>query len=70
MIDFATATADDREQCLGRNFRSILVTGFDPAERFTMALIDGRLVALVGDPQSALTTYLGGTDPESEGAGQ
>lgn len=69
MIDMTNATADDREQVLGAEFRQITVLRASFSEPMvTIAILDGNKVALVGDPQQALAVFLGGSTPTPETA--
>lgn len=70
-ISFAQASPDDREAALGREFRNIYVesANFD-GFGCVVAHIDGRRVALIGDPQKALATYLAGGLPCGEAQGE
>jgi hypothetical protein len=70
-ISFEHATADDKEAALGREFREIHVesANFDGAG-VVVAILEGRRVALIGNPQQALTTYLGGVMQRIETQGE
>ncbi len=62
--DISIATEDDKEVCFGREFRAIPMLRMNspgPGSCLMVeCLIEGRKVALIGDPQEALRTYLGG----------
>ncbi|VVE44161.1 hypothetical protein PHO31112_04312 [Pandoraea horticolens] len=59
---FVAATPDEKAQLLGQEFRNIDVLGFEVTDGvcFTEILLDGEAFILVGDPQEALKTFLGG----------
>ena len=59
IFEFIGATPDDREATLGREFREIEVLRSDCCE-FTVIVLEGRQIALLGDPVECLKTYLGG----------
>ena len=61
--DFSQASDEDRRTLLGDEFASVLVQriGFSPSGlMYVECLLDGGIRMLVGDPQKALATYLGG----------
>ena len=61
--DLTGATEEDRRTLLGDEFASVLVRriGFSPnGLMYVECFLDGDLRMLVGDPQKALATYLGG----------
>ncbi len=61
VFDMRQTTPDEREQILGREFRELRVLGFKPSPPMhTIVILDGVRTTLVGDPQQALRTYLGG----------
>jgi hypothetical protein len=64
MIDFDFATSDEKEQLLGREFReiSVLSVSFAGPATKTKILLNGEVLVLVGDPVTALLTYLAGGD--------
>ena len=66
-ISFVGASADDKAQLLGPEFRNIDVLDFeaDGGVMVTTIIIEGHTIALVGDPQEALKTYLGGTSDQA-----
>lgn len=63
-IDMTQATPADREQFLGREFRLIHVLSFAVRNFtcYTVAILGGCPVELLGDPVQALRVYLGGSE--------
>ena len=61
-IDFTKATADEKEQLLGREFRNIHVISqwFHDGVCRTEILFNGDHLILIGDPTACLKTTLGG----------
>lgn len=61
-ISLKDASRQDKVQLLGEAFAAIEVldADFSGAQPVVRVLLEGKLVTLVGDPQDALTTYLGG----------
>lgn len=63
--DASTITPDERRQLLGPEFFSIHVLriGFGVAGGMRVeCILNGRVTTLIGDPQEALATYLGGQE--------
>jgi hypothetical protein len=56
------ATGDDKVMTLGDEFRHIEVLDVDFADgvMVTRIILGGQCITLIGDPQDALKTYLGG----------
>lgn len=67
-IDWTRVSADDKESLLGREFRNLTVRSFKVSNgvMFTVVILEGREVTLVGDPCEALKVYLGGQPPTPE----
>ncbi|VVE37520.1 hypothetical protein [Pandoraea terrigena] len=65
---FVGATADEKAQLLGQEFRNIEVIGFEVTDGvcFTEILLDGEVLTLVGYPQEALKTFLGGQGSKTQ----
>jgi hypothetical protein len=66
-VSFAGISADEKVQLLGDEFRNIAVLDFESTEGVmcTRIIFDGQVIMLIGDPQEALKTYLGGTGNET-----
>lgn len=66
-ISFATASADEKEQLLGPEFRNIHVLDFKSKDgvMVTRILLGGKDLTLIGDPQEALKTHLGGQSDDT-----
>lgn len=60
-IDFTKATADEKEQLIGREFRNIHVISqwFSSGVCFTEIVFNGERATLVGDPVGCFKTLLG-----------
>lgn len=61
-LDFTKATADEREQLVGREFRNIHVISqwFSDGLCHTEIIFNGERLTLIGDPVGCLKTHLGG----------
>jgi hypothetical protein len=66
-VSFVGISADEKVQLLGDEFRNIEVLDFESAEGVmcTRIIFDGQVITLIGDPQVALKTCLGGTGNET-----
>jgi hypothetical protein len=67
-MSFKEATPDEKERLLGREFRNIEVLDMEiEAGNISVRIVlEGRVLVLLGDPQEALRTHLGG-DPDGYG---
>lgn len=70
-ISFAHATPDDKEAALGREFREIYVESANfSGIGSVVVILEGQRVVLIGHPQDALKTYLGGLTDAAETTGE
>lgn len=65
-ISFAGVSSEDKANLLGPEFRNIEVLDFEASDGVfcTRIVIRGDVITLIGDPQEALRTILGGQSGE------
>jgi hypothetical protein len=66
-VSFVGASGEEKALLLGSEFRNLEVIGFGVEDGLirTRVVIAGAVVTLIGDPQQALLTYLGGQGGET-----